>query len=160
MVLISPRSTNKTNFFLLHLLIDNSNREHLSQIDITTCNNQVPLVNIFQCLSQFAWGQGKTQLIRVTDTFQGQGDSFASFQQKNEIAFCVIFIFAICRNLYNLYFSVEQTWSVVTNCTRKKSKKVKAAIIRIFYFLLMDEDFRACKRVFSEVFKKKSKGFF
>ena len=32
--LISPRSTNKTNFFLLHLLINNSNWVHFTHVDI------------------------------------------------------------------------------------------------------------------------------
>ena len=154
MVLIS---TNKTNFFLLHLLIDNSNREHLTQIDIFQKKNylQQPsssckhVFNVFHNLLEV---REKLSWFWLQTLFKGRETLLLLFSKKKVIAFCVIFIFAICRNLYNLYFSVEQTWSVVTNCTRKKSKKVKAAIIRIFYFLLMDEDFRACKRVFSEVF--------
>ena len=155
MVLISPGSTNKINFFLLPLLIDNSNREHLTQIDIFQQKNylQQPsssckyFFNVFHNLLEV---REKLSWLWLQTLFKGRETLLLLFSKKN--AFCVILILAICRNLYNLYFSVEQTWCVVTYCTRKKSKKVKAAIIRIFYFLLMDEDFRACKRVFSEVF--------
>ena len=48
MVLISPGSTNETNFFLLLLLIDNLNRERYTQID--TRNNLVPIVNFLSIL--------------------------------------------------------------------------------------------------------------